>query len=96
MLPILFVLVHRLRAKRIAYGPFKLGPFGVPLNILSLLYGIYILIWLRLPPFLPVTGTNMNYVRPIMGAVILIALFDWFVYGRKRFRVPIEIEHVEY
>lgn len=96
MLPILFVLIHKLRSKRISYGPFKLGAFGIPLNIFSLLYGIYILVWLPFPPFLPVTGTNMNYGGPVMGAVILFALVDWFIWGRKRFGVPVEIEHVEY
>jgi choline transport protein len=95
MLPILFLLIHRLRAKHIAYGPFKLGPFGILLNIFSLLYGIYILIWLPFPPFLPVTGTNMNYGGPVMGAVILFALVDGFVWGRKRFQVPLGIECIE-
>jgi choline transport protein len=94
MLPILFLLIHRLRAKHIAYGPFKLGPFGILLNIFSLLYGIYILIWLPFPPFLPVTSTNMNYGGPVMGAVILFALVDGLVWSEK-IQVPLGIECIE-
>ena len=39
---------------------------------------------------MPVTAVNMNYAGPIMGAVILFALADWTVNGRKRFTVPVE------
>jgi hypothetical protein len=38
---------------------------------------------------MPVTALNMNYGGPVMGAVILFALVDWFIWGRKRFSVPI-------
>ena len=37
---------------------------------------------------LPVTAKNFNYAGPIMGAVIIIALADWFISGYKRFQVP--------
>jgi choline transport protein len=32
---------------------------------------------------------NMNYAGPIIGAVILGALIDWIISGRKRFQVPV-------
>ena len=37
---------------------------------------------------LPVTAKNFNYAGPIMGAVIVLALADWFISGHKRFQVP--------
>jgi LPXTG-motif cell wall-anchored protein len=40
------------------------------------------------PQLLPVTGSNMNYAGPLLGAVILGALLDWIISGHKRFQVP--------
>jgi choline transport protein len=90
VLPVLFIVIAKLRGERIDYGPFKLGAAGLPINIFAVVYGIFILIWLPFPPFMPVTGTNMNYAGPIMGALLLAALADWFITGKRRFKVPVE------
>ncbi|KAK5955890.1 hypothetical protein OHC33_003532 [Knufia fluminis] len=91
VLPILFFVLAKLRGDYIAYGPFKLGHVaGLATNIFAVLYGIFVLIWLPFPPYMPVTGENMNYAGPILLAVIIFALIDWFVSGRKRFVVPDE------
>ena len=57
---------------------------------------IFILIWLPFPPYMPVTGVNMNYAGPIFGFVILFALLDWFVTGKRRFVFPTENVFVNY
>lgn len=41
------------------------------------------------PQILPVTGDNMNYAGIIFGAVVVGALIDWFISGRKRFDMPL-------
>ncbi len=87
--PILFILMRKLRGPPIAYGPFKLGLWGIPINIFSLLYLVYIIIWLPFPTMLPVTGSNMNYAGPILLAVILGAIADWVINGHKRFEFPV-------
>lgn len=38
---------------------------------------------------LPVTGDDMNYAGPVFGAVVVGALLDWFINGRKRFQMPV-------
>jgi amino acid transporter len=92
ILPILFFLIHKLRRQPIPYGPFKI-PYGlgVPINIFALCYAVFITIFLPWPPVLPVTKVTMNYGGPVMGAVILFALMDWVVSGRKRFQVPVKL-----
>jgi choline transport protein len=87
--PILFFLLKRLSKDPPKYGPFSTGRLGVPLNVVALCYIIFIIIWMPFPPFLPVTGSNMNYAGPIVGAIILFALLDWCISGRKRFEVPV-------
>jgi amino acid transporter len=95
IIPIIFFTLAKLRGEKIPFGPFKLGRFGLPINIFSIVYGIFIIIFLPFPPFLPVTGANMNYGGPVMGAVILFALGDWAISGRKRFKVPVERVEME-
>lgn len=41
------------------------------------------------PTELPVTGSNMNYAGPLLGALIIGALLDWVISGRKRFKIPV-------
>ena len=87
-IPILFMMIRKLQNRHPVYGPFKLGRWGIPINLFSLAYIIYILIFLPFPTILPVTAVNINYAGPLVGAVILIAMGDWFVTGKRRFKVP--------
>ena len=88
ILPIIFFVLTRLRGDHVPFGPFRLGRFGLPINFFAIAYGVFILIWLPFPPYMPITAANMNYSGPILGAIILFALFDWFTWGKKRFVVP--------
>ncbi|TVY84610.1 Choline transport protein [Lachnellula suecica] len=88
-IPIFFLVIRKLHNRHPTYGPFRLGRWGLPINLVSLVYIVYVLIFLPFPTMLPVTAANMNYAGPLVGAIILIALGDWFVSGRKRFEVPI-------
>lgn len=66
-----------------------MGWYGIPVNILALLYLTYVVIWMPFPQVLPVTANNFNYAGPILGAVILGAIVDYAINGRKRFEVPV-------
>ncbi|ERF75937.1 hypothetical protein EPUS_01303 [Endocarpon pusillum Z07020] len=94
LVPISLILLRKLEGRHPAYGPFRLGRWGIPINIFALLYGIFIVIWLPFPPVLPVTALNMNYAGPVMIAVIIIALLDWVISGHKRFSVPVMKENL--
>ncbi|OCK91861.1 putative amino acid permease [Cenococcum geophilum 1.58] len=88
LVPILLFLLRKLEGRHPTYGPWNLGKFGIPVNIFAVCYCIFVIIWLPFPSMLPVTAKNFNYAGPIMGAVIIIALADWFISGHKRFQVP--------
>ncbi len=57
---------------------------------------MFIAIWLPWPPTVPVNGQSMNYGGPVMGAVILFGIADWFLGSRKRFGVPKDVGSSEY
>ena len=78
-------MLRKIRGQHINYGVFKLGRYGIPINLIALGYLIFVVIWMPFPTTLPVTGTNMNYAGPLFGAVIIGALLDWFISGHKRF-----------
>ncbi|KAG4432887.1 hypothetical protein IFR05_011633 [Cadophora sp. M221] len=90
-IPIIFIVIRKLQNSHPRYGPFKLGHWGLPINLFSLVYILYILTFVPFPVMLPVTATTMNYAGPMMGAIIIIALGDWLISGRKRFEVPIAV-----
>jgi choline transport protein len=95
IIPIFFIILWKIRGAHIPYGPIRLGRWGLPINLLALCYGIFIVIWLPFPPYMPVTASNMNYGGPVVGAVILFALIDWFVSGKNRFVPPVE-KHTDF
>jgi hypothetical protein len=68
VMPVLFIIIAKLRGEHIVYGPFKLGALGLPINIFAVCYGVFVLIWLPFPPFLPVTGENMvSQICPVIS-----------------------------
>jgi choline transport protein len=88
--PILFILFRRIRGPAPMYGPFKLGRCGVPVNVVSLMYLLFVILWMPFPQLLPVTKDNMNYAGPVFGAVVLLALGDWLFSGKARFNITVK------
>lgn len=92
LFPILFLFWRRLSSTdptSIPWGPFKLGKTGPFINAGAIGYIIFVLIWMPFPSVLPVDAVNMNYAGPIVGAVVVAAMLDWCLFGKKRFRVPV-------
>ena len=89
IIPIIIFALRKLRRKPIPYGPFRMGPLGLYVNIFAVVYAIFICIFLPFPPEQPVTAKNMNYASPVFVFVLLFSLVDWFVRGRKLYKGPI-------
>ncbi|OQO11391.1 hypothetical protein B0A48_05647 [Cryoendolithus antarcticus] len=97
VLPVLFFMIHKLRGREVLWGPFRMAkvlpaPFGeifaIGVNLFAIAWGIYIIIFLPWPSTVPVTLKTLNWSGPVFGFVMLLALFDWFISGRKRFVAP--------
>jgi choline transport protein len=88
LIPISCLILKRFSGEKIAWGPWTLGRFGLAINIFALCYGVFICIFLPFPPQQPVTAVNMNYAAPVFVFVVLFAVTDWFVRGRKIYVGP--------
>lgn len=89
LIPIILLVLRRIKKERIDFGPYTLGRFGLFVNMYAMVYGIFIVVFLPFPPMLPVTKTTMNYAGPVFAGIVLFALGDWAVRGRGQFHGPI-------
>ena len=85
------ILIRRLTKQDASFrwGPFRIGRFGVPVNIFSIAYsiiGIFFSFW---PPSVNPTGTSMNWCIAVYGGVLIFSICFWFAYGRKVYTGPI-------
>lgn len=69
-------------------GPWNLGRAGSTINLLGLIYTVYIMIWLPFPNYLPVTAANMNYCGPVFGLIVVGVASMWFIRGRRNWDGP--------
>lgn len=89
MLPVAAILWRRIsKPETLMYGPFKLGKFGVFLNITSILYTVFCCVFLLFPPYRPVTAQNFNYASVVLAGVFALSVIYWFLGGRKVYTGP--------
>ena len=79
-------MIRKLPGRHLQYGPFKLGCWGILINLFACLY-FFILSFATLPSFRPVTAVDMNYVGLLVGAVIAITLGDWLISSCYQFQI---------
>ncbi|KAI1612030.1 amino acid/polyamine transporter I [Exophiala viscosa] len=72
----------------IAYGPWKLGRWGVPINIFALCWCIFFVVILPFPSVMPVTAEDMNYAGPIAVGVFCVLTVDWMLRARYHYFGP--------
>ncbi|KAJ3530862.1 hypothetical protein NM688_g7652 [Phlebia brevispora] len=85
--PIALRVIH---AKRFTRGPFHLGPFSIPIGIISVCWIIFIAIAFILPTANPVNSQSLNYSIVAVGIVITYSVGFWVLSARKWFTGPIK------
>jgi len=71
------------------WGPFKLGRFGVPVYIISIIYSIIGGFFSFFPPSSKVTLVSMNWSIAVFGGVLIISIVHWFFHARHVYTGPI-------
>ncbi|KZT06558.1 amino acid transporter [Laetiporus sulphureus 93-53] len=75
--------------EKLVKGPFSLGQWHIPLNIIACAWVAFIVILLLFPSYQYPTADTMNYAVVIIMAVFIFASASWIVSARKWFTGPI-------
>jgi hypothetical protein len=67
-------------------GPFSLGKLGLPLNIIAVAWVCFFSVILCVPNTSPVVPETMNWASLMIGGVMCISLFFWFISGRHHYK----------
>lgn len=89
VVPVLLVLLPVGRS-RFVPGPFYLGPvLSTIINIITVLWGIFVMIFAMFPDSKSVTKDTMNYTCVINMGIWLLALLYYYVYGYTHYSGPV-------
>ncbi|KAM0513250.1 hypothetical protein ACHAPE_008099 [Trichoderma viride] len=66
-------------------GEFKLGKFGMPLNIISVIYCVITTVFFLFPGDPNPAPADMNYAIAVFGVMLVAAIGFWFIKGRVSF-----------
>ena len=84
------LFAHQIYADKVQFiqGPFTLGKWSKPLNVLAISWVLFISVVLFFPTAKPVTATNMNYAIAVAGLVGLFSLGWWWAGARHKYKGP--------
>lgn len=89
IIPIGLLVYQRLGHKSLKFGPFTLGRWGILINAVAVVYSGLLFAIMVLPPYQPVTASNMNYAGVIFGGALILCALLWFSYGKRVYKGPI-------
>lgn len=88
LLPITLMIIKRLRGEKIKFGPWTLGRWGLPVNIVAACYTFITVIFAFFPPLVPIDAVSMNYACVVYGGVILLGIVYYFAWGHRSYMGP--------
>ena len=90
LLPFSLLLYTRLyHPERLPWGPWRLGRWGMLINIVSILGSVLFMFFSFWPTTVPVDEVNMNWSCVLWSGVVIFAGVFWFVHGRTVFTGPV-------
>ncbi|ROT42052.1 hypothetical protein SODALDRAFT_326217 [Sodiomyces alkalinus F11] len=84
-IPILCKLIYPTRFEK---GSWSLGPFGVVINIYSIIWNAFLSVIFMLPTVRPVTTDNMNYASVVLVVTLLFSVLYWYLQGKQYYTGP--------
>ncbi|KAJ6191028.1 hypothetical protein N7519_001049 [Penicillium mononematosum] len=96
ILPIAAVIRVRFQPGGIPPSRFSLGIFGLPVNVFSLAWLCFAIIFTFFPTANNPTLVDMNWSILVFGAVVIFAIALYIVHGRRVYRAPVtQVRKVE-
>lgn len=94
VVPIAFMLIYG-RApsphRTLRFGPFRLGKWGVAVNVIALAWGVLAMLFSMFPSYQPVTPQNMNYSSAVMAGWISVGAAYFYVFQRRSYEGPSDL-----
>lgn len=92
VLSIACILWRRIaKPETLPYAPFSLGRWGVPINLIAVVYGSWGFFWCFWPQEYPVTAGGFNWASPLFMAAVIGALINYAISGRKKYLGPVAL-----
>jgi choline transport protein len=88
------VLYRRLQPNEAGALPparWSLGVWGIPVNVVAVLYSVFVFFWTFWPEQQDVDRESMNYAVAIFGGIAILALAMFVFKGRKVYKGPVAI-----
>ncbi|KAK2737235.1 hypothetical protein FQN57_000402 [Myotisia sp. PD_48] len=82
-------ITRRLRAEPLPARRFSLGGLGLALNIFSVIYLSFAVIFTFFPSTKDVTLESMNWSSLVLGAVVIFAIGQYIIHGKKIYAGPV-------
>ncbi len=89
LMPVALLLMRRLRGDEIRFGPWKLGRWGLAINLFSVCYTIFTSLFMFFPVVIPVALGNFNWTSVVFVGTLAISCVSWLAFGRKSFIGPV-------
>jgi choline transport protein len=84
------VALKRIRGEPLLPSRFSLGRFGLAINIIAVLFLLFVWVFAFFPVTPHPTVTDMNWAILGYGAFIIFVLIDYVVRGRHSYVGPVE------
>ncbi|QMW44888.1 hypothetical protein G4B11_008308, partial [Aspergillus flavus] len=82
--------IARWQSRTLPSPRFSLGPYGPAINLISLFYLSFQIIFTFFPTTKDVVPRTMNWAVLMVGSVTLFAVFQYVFYARKVYQAPVD------
>lgn len=89
LIPIILIMIKKIKGEEIRYGPWALGKVGVFVNGFSAVFLTISVFFSFFPPAIPVTAVTMNWSIAVFGGFLILGLIWYAVIGRHHYSGPI-------
>ncbi|KAF2008287.1 amino acid transporter-like protein [Aaosphaeria arxii CBS 175.79] len=75
-------------ASNLPWGPFRLGPLGIPITIISILYSLVSIVFSFHPPVAKVEVATFNWSLVVYLGVVFLSVVWWLVRAKHTYKGP--------
>ncbi|KAL1303035.1 hypothetical protein AAFC00_003347 [Neodothiora populina] len=69
----------------------SLGRYGIYINIIAVLYAVFVMFWSFWPESTPTDAPDFNWSSVIFVGVVVLSLLDYFVRGKRNYIAPVSL-----